>query len=161
MVTLAALISSAALLIIPITAAAKFGAVGIPVSSLDKSRDFYAQTLGLAPNGMKFQTTEYNEIILQLPGTGVGSALVLMQYHKPREDKDPRGKLVFYVDDVKATVSKMKTAGAKIVAEPGTLKMGNTTIPTAFAKDLDGHTIELNPMTLFGAGVPKGAGKGP
>src|ERR1700761_3376037 len=108
MVTLTGIISSAALLILPVAAAAKFGAVGISVSSLDRSRDFYVKTLGLAPNGMKFNTTEYNEIILQLPGTGVGSALVLMQYHKPREDKDPRGKLVFYVDDVKATVGSMR-----------------------------------------------------
>ena len=110
------------------------GAVGIAVSSMEKSRDFYASTLGLRPTGMKFDLPEFSEIVMKLPGEQTGSAVVLMKYKVPKAVKDLPIKLVFYVKDVKATMVKMKTAGAVIVLEAGAGKYGNVTIPTAFCE---------------------------
>jgi catechol 2,3-dioxygenase-like lactoylglutathione lyase family enzyme len=129
---------------------AKMGAVGIAVSDMAKSQEFYTKTLGLKPNGMAFNTSEFSEIILTLPGTGTGSALVLMKYKTPKNTANLPVKLVFYVEDMAVTMGKMKEAGAKIVAEPGSLKIRNTTLPTAFVNDPDGYSVELNPLSAFG-----------
>ena len=127
-----------------------FAAVGIAVSDIEKSRDFYASTLGLRPTGMTFDTPEFYEIVMQLPGERTGTALVLMKWKTPKQTKDLAIKLVFYVPDVKAAIDKMRATGAKIVMEPGSGKLKNATIPTGFAKDPDGYLLELNPISLAG-----------
>jgi lactoylglutathione lyase len=130
-----------------------FAAVGIAVSNMEKSRDFYASTLGLRETGMTFNTPQFDEIVMQLPGERVGSAIVLMKWKTPKQTKDLAIKLVFYVEDVKATMQKIKAAGATIIMEPGSGKLNNVTIPTAFAKDPDGYLIELNPWSVVGKGA--------
>jgi len=149
-----------------LASAAKMGAVGIAVADMAASAKFYTAALGLQPTGLTIRTPSFDEIIMSLPGNGSGSALVLMQWKTPKVTKDLAVKLVFYVDDMGKAWKDIKTAGGKGVNEPGTLKLGNASIPTAFAKDLDGYLLELNPMGLYGKGVgntvgkelPKGAG---
>jgi catechol 2,3-dioxygenase-like lactoylglutathione lyase family enzyme len=126
-----------------------FGAVGIPVNDIAQSQDFYSETLGLKPNGMQYDTSEYFEIVMKLPGESTGSALVLMKWKTPKQTANLPIKLVFYVDNVKTTIDKMRSLGSKIVFEPGSLKLKNVTLPTAFALDPNGHSLELNPLTAL------------
>jgi len=125
------------------------GAVGIDVSSIEKSAAFYTSSLGLNQTGA-IDAGSFREAIFKLPGTNTGSALVLVQYKTPKAIVNPPTKLVFYVDDVKATIEKMRKVGAKITAEPGSLKMKNTVMPTALARDPDGYLVEVNPMSSLG-----------
>jgi predicted enzyme related to lactoylglutathione lyase len=125
------------------------GAIGIDVSSIAKSSAFYTSTLGLNKTG-SIDGGDFKEAIFKLPGTCTGSAVVLVEYKKPKTIT-PGTKLVFYVDDVKATFEKLRKAGAKVVAEPGSLKIKSTVMPTALARDPDGYLIEVNPMTSLGA----------
>jgi catechol 2,3-dioxygenase-like lactoylglutathione lyase family enzyme len=145
----AGIFALASLFAIPSTCTVTMGAVGIAVSDLQKSQDFYTKTLGLKATGMEFDTPQFFEIIMKLPGANTGSALVLMKWKTPKQTSNLPVKLVFYVDNVKTTIDKMRGLGAKIVAEPGSLKLKNATIPTAFALDPDGYSIELNPVTLL------------
>jgi predicted enzyme related to lactoylglutathione lyase len=126
------------------------GAVGIDVSSIEKSSAFYTSSLGLNKTGA-IDAGDFREAILKLPGTSTGSALVLVEYKKPKTIANPPVKLVFYVDDVKSSIEKMRKAGATIVAEPGSLKVKNTVLPTALARDPDGYLVEVNPLTSLGA----------
>jgi len=125
------------------------GAIGIDVSSIEKSSVFYTSSLGLNKTGA-IDATDFREAIFKLPGTSTGSAVVLVEYKKPKTIT-PGTKLVFYVDDVKASIEKVRKAGGKIVAEPGSLKIKNTVLPTALARDPDGYLIEVNPMSSLGA----------
>jgi catechol 2,3-dioxygenase-like lactoylglutathione lyase family enzyme len=140
----------ALLLIASSAAQSTFAAVGISVESLPKSQQFYTDVLGLKPSGGFIRTALFDEVIMQLPGPKPGSAIVLVQYKEPKQNKNLPIKLVFYVDDVKATVEKIRTAGGKIDNEPGSIKIANRTLPTAMTRDLDGYAIELNPLTSLG-----------
>lgn len=120
-------------------------AFGIGVSDLSRSLAFYTTNLGLKSTGETFNTTQFDEIILTLPGVHTGSAVVLMKWKIPKNIANVGVKLVFDVPDVKGTIEKMRTAGHKIVLEPGSGKVGNRTLPTAMALDPDGYIIELNP----------------
>ncbi|KAF2665922.1 Glyoxalase/Bleomycin resistance protein/Dihydroxybiphenyl dioxygenase [Microthyrium microscopicum] len=140
----------ALLLLVPTAMAARFGAVGVAVSDMAKSQAFYEKSLGLKAAGQVLVTSEFNETIMTIPGSGTGPALVLMKYKSPKTTTDLPVKLVFYVDDMTATMSKMKEAGARVINEPGSLKIRNVTLPTAFVKDPDGYSVELNPMSAFG-----------
>ena len=130
-----------------------FAAVGIAVSDLSKSHDFYTKSLGLVQSGKQLDTSEFVEVILKLPGKSTGAAVVLMKWKTPKQTANLPVKLVFYVESVKTTIDKMRGLGAKIVAEPGTLKIRNTTLPTAFALDPDGYSVEINPITALGAAI--------
>jgi len=143
------------------------GGIGIAVSSIEKSRDFYVSTLGYTDTGVTFNAPQFNELVLTLPGEHTGSAIVLMKWKDNRVVKDVPVKLAFYVPDVKASIDKMRAVGSKIVLEPGAGVYGtaNATIPTGMAKDPDGYLLELNPLrsadaigaALAAKGAPKGA----
>jgi len=132
------------------TAQGTMAAVGIAVENLAKSQKFYTDVIGLRPTGMAFNTSTFDEIVMTMPGSRPGAALVLMQWKEPKNVKNVPVKLVFYVDDVKAIVEKIRTAGAKIDNEPGSIKIANRTLPTAMTRDLDGYVVELNPSTSLG-----------
>jgi predicted enzyme related to lactoylglutathione lyase len=143
-------LSSVAAQAAPAARSATLGAIGLGVTNLTASKEFYMSVLGLADTGQRFSTPEFDEVILKLPGAVTGSALVLMQYKKPRNVANLPIKLVFYVDDVKAQIEKIRKAGMRITLEPGTAKMANRTIPTGFGVDLDGYALEINPLSGLG-----------
>ena len=145
----AGILALTSLFAIPSRCAVTMGAVGIAVSDIQKSQDFYTKALGLKATGMQFDTPQFFEIIMKLPGANTGSALVLMKWKTPKQTSNLPVKLVFYVENVKTTTDKMRGLGAKIVAEPGSLTLKNVTIPTAFALDPDGYSLELNPLTAM------------
>jgi predicted enzyme related to lactoylglutathione lyase len=127
------------------------GAVGIAVSSLQNSTKFYTEVLGLKDTGQRYHLPTFDEVVLALPGAHTGSAIVLMQYKQPKNIANLPIKLVFYVEDVKVQIEKIRKAGGKITLEPGSGVMGNVTIPTGFGTDPDGYALEINPLTLLKA----------
>jgi catechol 2,3-dioxygenase-like lactoylglutathione lyase family enzyme len=121
-----------------------FGATGIAVSDLAKSEAFYSKSLGMKRT-MVFDTPEFFEVVLGLPGNNTGAGLVLQKWKTPKQNVNLPIKLVFFVDNVKASIDKVRVQGGRIVNEPGTL----AGIPTAFALDPDGYTLEFNPLSLL------------
>jgi predicted enzyme related to lactoylglutathione lyase len=123
------------------------GAVGIAVSSLKNSTKFYTEVLGLKDTGQHYSLPTFDEIVLSLPGTRPGSAIVLMQYKEPKNVANLPIKLVFYVEDVKAQIERIRKAGGRITLEPGSGIVANKTIPTGFGTDPDGYALEINPLS--------------
>jgi lactoylglutathione lyase len=118
------------------------GAVGIAVSDLDKSVDFYSRAFGLVQL-MKFSLPDMNEVILGFEGSR-SAALVLMHYTDgiERNVTNLPIKVVFYVLDPVAVADAIRAEGLEIVREPTPVKeMGDAVV--GFAKDPDGYTLEL------------------
>jgi lactoylglutathione lyase len=118
------------------------GAIGIGVSDLQRSADFYMRVLGMKQL-QTFKLPHMDEIVLGLEGSR-GSAIVLMHWTdgSERNYKNLPVKLVFYVPDPKALAQRIREAGFEIVREPTPVPtLGNALV--CFAKDPDGYLIEL------------------
>lgn len=114
------------------------GAVGIGVSDLAKSTDFYTRVLGMKVI-TTFKLDYMDEVVV-----GYGdrqAALVLMHWTdgSPRNYRDNPIKIVLYVDSPQAVIDAVRTEGLEIVREPA--PFGEALI--AFAKDPDGYLVEL------------------
>jgi lactoylglutathione lyase len=115
-------------------------AVGIGVSDLDRSVDFYTRVLGMQV-GRTFKLDYMDEVIVAHEGR---SAVVLMHYTdgSVRNYKDNPVKLVFYVADPKAMTEAIRADGLEITVEPVPNEaMGGAIV--VLAKDPDGYVIEL------------------
>jgi lactoylglutathione lyase len=115
-------------------------AVGIGVSDLARSTDFYSRVLGMKQT-MTFKLDDMEEVLLAHEGRG---AVVLMHYTdgSRRNYKDNPVKLVFYVADPVGLTSRIRADGLQIIREPAPAEgMGGVMI--ALAKDPDGYVIEL------------------
>jgi lactoylglutathione lyase len=115
-------------------------AVGIGVSDLDRSVDFYTRVLGMQ-KGRTFNLPYMDEVIVAHEGR---SAVVLMHYTdgSVRNYKDNPVKLVFYVADPKAMTEAIRADGMEITVEPVPNEaMGGAIV--VLAKDPDGYVIEL------------------
>jgi lactoylglutathione lyase len=118
------------------------GAIGIGVSDLRRSAEFYMNVLGMKQL-QTFKLPHMDEIVLGLEGSR-GSAIVLMHWTdgSARNYQDLPIKLVFYVPDPKAVAQRIRDAGMEIVREPTPVPaLGNAMV--GFAKDPDGYLIEL------------------
>ena len=115
------------------------GATGISVADLPRAVDFYTRVLGMTVKQTFKLPTMYEAVM----GFTRGSAIVLMQYTDgvARDHAAFAGKLVFYFDDVKAVVERIRAEGLEIVREPAKSDFGAALI--AFAKDRDGYLLEL------------------
>ena len=116
------------------------GAVGIGVSDLPRSVDFYSRVLGLTLT-QTFKLDYMDEVVLAFEGR---TAVVLMHYTdgSVRNYKDNPVKLVFFVTDPKAVSDRIKADGLEIVREPTPIEtLGGAIV--GLAKDPDGYTIEL------------------
>jgi predicted enzyme related to lactoylglutathione lyase len=115
-------------------------AVGIGVSDLSRSVDFYAGVLGMKQI-QTFQLDHMDEIVMAHEGR---NAVILMHYtdgSAPRY-KDNPVKLVFYVADPAAMAERIGAAGFEITRQPAPAPtMGGAVI--CLAKDPDGYVIEL------------------
>jgi len=125
-----------------------FAATGIVVEDLDRSVEFYRSVLGME-DVQRFDVPDMQlqEVVMSFPGSR-GAAIVLMHYTDGTDRRyvDVGGKLVLTVPDPGAVVEAARTAGCEIVREPEeTPGFGLL----AFAKDPDGHTLEL--LQLRGA----------
>ena len=117
------------------------GAVGIGVSDLKRSVDFYGRVCGMRQL-MRLRLPEMDETIM---GYGSGqSALVLMNWTdgSERNVMDLPVKVVIYAADPKALADAIRAEGLDIIREPEPVKeLGNAVV--GFAKDPDGYVIEL------------------
>jgi lactoylglutathione lyase len=116
------------------------GAVGIGVSDLTRSVDFYSRVLGMTQT-QTFKLDYMDEVVLAYEGR---SAVVLMHYTdgSARNYKDLPIKLVLYVTDPKAIAAAIRADGLEIIREPAPIEtLGGAMV--GLAKDPDGYTIEL------------------
>lgn len=118
------------------------GAVGIGVSDLETSADFYTRIMGMTEQYRLSIPYFMDEIILQYPYEGGGSALVLMHYFAPRNYTNVPVKLGFYVNNVQKTVKAIEDEGLEVIISPKRRPKFN---PKAYglAKDMDGYLIEV------------------
>jgi len=115
-------------------------AVGIGVSDLAKSADFYSRVLGMKQTAT-FKVDYMDEIMLAHEGR---NAVILMHYTdgSARNYKDNPVKLVFYVTDPVAVTNRFRAEGLKVSREPAPSEgLGGAVV--ALAKDPDGYVIEL------------------
>jgi lactoylglutathione lyase len=115
-------------------------AVGIGVSDLVRSADFYSRVLGMKQT-QTFKLDYMDEIMLAHEGR---SAVVLMHYTDGSKHNyaDNPVKLVFYVTDPAGLTERIRAEGLEITREPTPVEaMGGAVI--ALAKDPDGYVIEL------------------
>ena len=116
------------------------GAVGIGVSDLKRSTDFYSRVIGMTQT-QTFKVDYMDEVVLAFEGR---TAVVLMHYTdgSARNYKDNPVKLVFYVVDPQAVSDRIKAEGLEIVREPAPMaNMGGALL--GLSKDPDGYIIEL------------------
>ena len=115
-------------------------AVGIGVSDLKRSVDFYTRVLGMQQTQV-FKLDYMDEVVVAHEGR---SALVLMHYTdgSVRNYKDNPVKLVFFVTDPAGLIEAIRTDGLEITHEVAPAEsMGGTML--GMAKDPDGYVIEL------------------
>ncbi|HEY1447665.1 MAG TPA: VOC family protein [Caulobacteraceae bacterium] len=115
-------------------------AVGIGVSDLTRSVDFYTRVLGMRQT-QTFKLDYMDEVVVAHEGRG---AVILMHYTdgSARSYRDNPVKLVFYVTDPAGLIEAIRADGLPITQEPVPVAgMGGAVI--GLAKDPDGYVIEL------------------
>ncbi|MCW8307865.1 lactoylglutathione lyase [Acidiphilium sp. PA] len=116
----------------------------IRVNDLEESIAFYTKLLGMK----ELRRTDVPDGKYTLAFVGYGSekdhTVLELTYNYGTDHYDQGtafGHLALGVADIKATVEKLRAAGAKIAREPGPVKFGTTVI--AFIEDPNGYKIEL------------------
>lgn len=121
------------------------GALGIGVSDLQRSADFYTRVAGMREL-MKLTLPEMDEIIL---GYGKrGAAVVLMHWTDGSEQNYANlpVKIVLYSPDPAALADRIRAEGLEITREPAAVpELGGAVV--GFAKDPDGYVLELMEST--------------
>jgi lactoylglutathione lyase len=118
------------------------GALGLGVSDLKRSTDFYTRVLGMKQT-QTFALGYMDEVVVAWEGTR-GSSLVLMHWTDSSKInyKDLPIKVVVYVADPKALADKIRAEGLEITREPAPVPtLGNAIV--GLAKDPDGYVIEI------------------
>jgi lactoylglutathione lyase len=115
-------------------------AVGIGVSDLKRSVDFYTRVLGMKQTQV-FKLDYMDEVVVAHEGR---SAVVLMHYTDGSAPnyRDNPVKLVFFVTDPAGLIEAIRADGLEITHEPAPAQtMGGAML--GMAKDPDGYVIEL------------------
>jgi lactoylglutathione lyase len=119
-------------------------AVGIGVTDLEKSTDFYVNVMGME-KVRTYELSYMNEVLLRYPDGE--SYIVLMHWIDGSNPnyKDLPIKLVTRVKDPVALAAKIKAAGFEVTREPQPSdQVGGAVV--GFAKDPDGYVLELLPL---------------
>ncbi len=124
------------------------------VGDLQRSIDFYTQTLGMR----LLRTSENTEYKYTLAFVGYTEesegAVIELTYNWGQENYElgtAFGHIALGVDDVAATCERIRTAGGVVSREAGPVKGGTTII--AFIEDPDGYKIELIEKEQAGTGL--------
>ncbi len=118
------------------------GAMGIGVSDLRRSTDFYTRVLGMEQIG-RLRLPDMDEVMLAY-NRSRGPALVLMHHTDGRAVSyaDLPVKVVVYVGDLTATAAAIRADGLDVTREPAAVpELGDAVV--GFAKDPDGYVVEL------------------
>jgi len=115
-------------------------AVGIGVSDLKRSVDFYTRVLGMKQTQV-LKLDYMDEVVVAHEGR---SAVVLMHYTdgSARNYRDNPVKLVFFVTDPAGLIEAIRADGLEITHEPAPAQTMGGAMP-GMAKDPDGYVIEL------------------
>ncbi len=119
-------------------------AVGIGVSDLDVSTDFYVNVMGME-KVRTYELSYMNEVLLRYPDNE--SYIVLMHWidGSERNYKDLPIKIVQRVSDPMALANKIRAAGYEVTREPQPSEaVGGAVV--GFALDPDGYTLEILPL---------------
>jgi lactoylglutathione lyase len=119
----------------------RMSAVGIAVSDLDRSVDFYTRVLGMRKL-MTLNLPEMDEVIVSW--SRESAQVVLMHYTdgSDRPTTDLPVKLVLYVDSPAEVADRIRAEGLAIDLEPAPMEAAGGAI-IGFARDPDGYTLEL------------------
>ena len=115
------------------------------VSNLESSISFYTKLLGMEL--LRKQEFPGGKFTLAFVGYGSeeSNTVIELTYNWEQSNLydlgDGYGHIALGVPDIHSTCDQMRTAGAKIVRDPGPMKHGTTVI--AFVEDPDGYKIEL------------------
>jgi catechol 2,3-dioxygenase-like lactoylglutathione lyase family enzyme len=115
-------------------------AVGIGVSDMARSEDFYTRVLGMQVQ-QRIDLPHLREVIVGHQGR---TSVVLMHWldgSNPNYRKNPV-KLVFFVPDAKALMARIRADGLPVSREPGLAPEFNNMI-IGLAEDPDGYVVEL------------------
>ncbi|RDV25174.1 lactoylglutathione lyase [Alteromonas aestuariivivens] len=116
----------------------------IRVADLDKSLEFYTQTMGMKLL-RKSENTEYQYTLAFVGYADESEQAVLeLTYNWGQTSYDKGnayGHVAFAVDDIYAFCEHLENKGADVYRKPGPVKGGSTVI--AFVRDPDGYAIEL------------------
>lgn len=118
------------------------GAVGIGVSDLKRSIDFYTRVIGMTKL-QRFSLPHMDEMVVGFEGRG-GSAIVLMHWTDGSNPsyRDLPIKIVLYVPDPVAVADAIRADGLEVTREPTPIpELGDAVV--GLAKDPDGYVIEL------------------
>ncbi len=119
-------------------------AVGIGVTDLEQSTDFYVNVMGME-KVRTYELSYMNEVLLRYPDGE--SYIVLMHWidgSNPNYKNLPI-KIVTRVNDPIALAAKIKAAGFEVTREPQpSNQVGGAVV--GFAKDPDGYVLELLPL---------------
>jgi lactoylglutathione lyase len=114
------------------------------VGDLERSIAFYRDVLGMALISRRdFPDGKFTLAFLGY-GRNPEHAEIELTYNwgvDKYELGSAYGHIALGVDDIYATCDRIRTAGGKIVREPGPMKHGTTVI--AFVQDPDGYKVEL------------------
>lgn len=127
-------------------------AVGIGVSDLAKSTDFYVNVMGMQ-KVRSYKLDYMDEEVLGYPDGE--SYIVLMHWTdgSPRNYKDLPIKIVTRTKDPVALAAKIKAAGYEVTREPQPSEQVSGAV-VGFAKDPDGYVLELLPLRQPAAAAP-------
>ncbi|UCD73592.1 MAG: VOC family protein [Candidatus Bathyarchaeota archaeon] len=117
----------------------------INVKDLEKSIDFYCNTLGLGLAN-RFSLPE-NDLEIALVVGEEGNVAIELVYQRGKEEYvmgDYLGHLAFIVGDVDATVEELRNKGIEIVREPFNFSKAGLEERLAFVKDPDGILLEIS-----------------
>ncbi|QNT78777.1 lactoylglutathione lyase [Entomobacter blattae] len=117
----------------------------IRVSNLEKSLEFY-KALGMKEIRRKeVPAGKYTLVYVGFADNAHGQAEVELTYNWGQDDGYELGTgfghLAVGVDDIHASVERIRSAGFKVTREPGPVKFGTTMI--AFVEDPDGYKVEV------------------
>ncbi len=114
------------------------------VGNLDRSVDFYTNTMGMKLLKTK-DNPEYKYTLVYLGyESNPEQAELELTYNYGVSEYDmgtAYGHIALSTDDIVATCHRIREKGGRITREPGPVKGGTTVI--AFVEDPDGYKIEL------------------
>ncbi len=113
-------------------------AVGIGVSDMKRSVDFYTRVIGMKVM-QTFKLDHMDETVLAYEGR---TAVVLMHWTdgSAQNYRNNPIKIVFYVTDPKAVAARIRADGLEVTREPEPLPGFGV---VGLAKDPDGYVVEL------------------
>jgi catechol 2,3-dioxygenase-like lactoylglutathione lyase family enzyme len=121
------------------------GAVGLGVSDLARSKDFYTRLLAMHNEGDLLSVPGVWDEWIMKHEAPKGSAVVLLHYTdgSDRNYMNVPVKTVHFVPDVQAVVDALMREGLPILSPPSMFTVQGTNALIALARDPDGYVLEL------------------